>query len=560
MRLFQVLEALGGLGLFILGMKTMSDGLQRLSGSGFRRFVEKLAGNRLSAALTGSCLSSLMQSSGAASILVIGFVNAGLLSLYQALGMLIGTGLGTALAVQFIAFRISFLSLPAIFFGVALRLLSKRRRWTFLGEILLGFGLLFFGLEIMETRFSPLGENALFRQYHSLFADWPVVSMLTGALLTFAVQSGSAAIGIIIALAGSGAIGFHQAAAMLPGEMLGTAALAGIGAIGGTPEARRTAMYYAGIAVVSITALLVLFPLYLKLMDWLTPGGVLVAHHAGTGLSPPQAVAASRTGIARALANGYTVFSVCAAMVFLPSVGFLARSAARKLPGREGDMDIEPRSRFLDFRVINTPTLAFLQAGNELRRMALAAQSMLSETTRQFYGFNARTTTLIERRESLLDVLQKDISAFLVALARQPLDAEISAGIPALLSKVNDLEGIGDNCEIIMACLRRKKEGNVYFSDAAMEEIKALADKASYLTGLAVDCLDSLELPEAMAMAEMKGDLLLMAEELKTNHLLRLSNGACSVIAGLLFVDIITAFAKIGEYAFNIIETERRIR
>lgn len=560
MRLFQVLEALGGLGLFILGMKTMSDGLQRLSGGGFRRFVEKLAGNRLSAALTGSCLSSLMQSSGAASILIIGFVNAGLLSLYQALGMLIGTGLGTALAVQFIAFKISYLSLPAIFLGVVLRYFSKRRRWTFIGEILLGFGLLFFGLEIMETRFAPLGGNALFRGYHTLFADWPVVGILTGALLTLAAQSGSAAIGIIIALAGSGAIGFHQAAAMLPGEVLGTAALAGIGAIGGTPEARRTILYYSGIAVASVAALLFLFPLYLKLVYWITPGGGLMEVQSGTGLVQGATPAASREIIARALANGYTAFSALVAAVFLPCVGFLARSAARKQPGREGESDIEPRSRFLDFRVVNTPSLAFLQAGNELKRMAQAALAMLTETTRQFYRFNARTTSLIERRENLLDVLQKDISAFLVTLARQPLDAEIAAEIPALLSEVNDLEGIGDNCETIMDCLRRKKEGDVYFSDAAMEEIKALADKATYLTGLAVDCLDSLQVPDPVAVAEMKGDLLMMAEELKTNHLLRLSKGACTVIAGLLFVDIVSAFAKTGEYAFNIIETERRIR
>ncbi len=560
MRLFQVLEALGGLGLFILGMKTMSDGLQRLSGGGFRRFVEKLAGNRLSAALTGSCLSYLLQSSGAASILVIGFVNAGLLSLYQALGMLIGTSLGTAVAAQFIAFKISFLSLPAIFLGVVLRFFSKRRRWTFLGEILLGFGLLFFGLEVMETGFSPFGEHALFREYHSLLTDWPVVSVLTGALLTFVVQSGSAAIGIIIALAGSGAIGVHQAAAMLPGEMLGTALLAGIGAIGGTPEARRTVMYYAGIAVVSIAALLFLFPLYLKMIAWMTPDGVFVTQPHGPGLSPPQALAVSRGGVARALANGYTVFSVLTALLFLLSIGFLARSAAVKLPGREGDMDIEPRSRFLDFRVIDTPTLAFLQAGKELKRMAQAALSMVSDTTRQFHEFNARTTTLIERRENLLDVLQKDISAFLVALARQPLDAEIAAEIPLLLSKVNDLEGIGDNCETVMDCLRRKKESNVYFSDTAMAEIKAMADKAAYLTGLAADCHDSLQLPDPAATAGMKDDLLLMAEELKANHLLRLSKGACTVLAGLLFVDIVSAFAKIGEYAFNIIETERRIR
>lgn len=560
MRLFQVFEALGGLGLFILGMKTMADGLQRLAGGRFRRFIEKVAGNRLSAALSGSCLSSVLQSSGAASILIIGFVNAGLLSLYQALGMLIGTGLGTALAVQFIAFKISFLSLPAIFFGVALRFFSKRRRWAFIGEILLGFGLLFFGLEIMETRFSPLGENAIFQWYHSVVLDWRVFSVLTGALLTLLTQSGSAAIGIIITLAGSGAIGFPQAAAMIPGEILGTAALAGIGSIGGTPTARRTVLYYAGIAVASLAVLLLLFPFYLKLVAWVTPGDGFISQQLSKNLTQTGTPPASRGEIYRALANGYTLFSVLLAVLFLPFIGFFARSAAKTIPGKEGVADIEPRARFLDFRVINTPTLAFLQAGNELKRMAQAAHAMLSDTTLQFYEFNAKKASLIQQMENLLDLLQKDISAFLVTLARQPLDAEIAAEIPILLSAVNDLEGIGDNCENIMDCLRRKKEGNVYFSDTAMDEIKALADKVTYLTALAVDCLDSLEVPDAAAMAELRTELHRTAEELKTNHLLRLSTGACTVIAGLLFMDIVSAYTKIGDYAFTIIESERGIR
>jgi len=551
MRLFQLLEALGGLGLFILGMKTMSDGLRRLAGGGLRRFIERVAGNRLSAALTGSCLSSLLQSSGAASILIIGFVNAGLLSLFQALGMLIGTGLGTALAVQFIAFRITVLSLPAVFTGVVLRQFSKRRRWTFLGEILLGFGLLFFGLEIMESRFAPLGQSAIFQSYHSILADRLILSVLAGGLLTFLVQSGSAAIGIIIALAGSGAIGFQQAAAMIPGEVLGTAALAGIGAIGGTPEARRTVIYYALLAVLAVAFLLFLFPLYLDLIARVTPAA---------GISGSAGHAASKPAMARALANGYLVFSLLLAIFSLPSIGFFARTAARLRSRKEGAFDVEPRSKFLDFRVIDTPTLAFLQAGNELKRMAQAAFSMLTETTQQFYEFNAKKTAVIERRESLLDVLQRDISAFLVALARQQIDTEITAEIPGFLSTVNDLEEIGDNCEIIMECLRRKKEGDVYFSETAMDEIKGLAEKVSYLTGLAVDCLDSLETPDHGIVAGKKDDILQRAEELKANHLERLSKGACSVIAGLLFMDIVSAYAEIGEHAYAIIETERRTR
>src|SRR5512135_297729 len=202
MPLLMFLEALGGLGLFILGMKTMSEGLQRLAGERVRRSLEKLAGNRFSSAFLGSCLTSLLQSSGAASIVIIGFVNAGLLSLYQALGMLIGTGLGTTFVVQLIAFRISFVAAPGIFVGAILKFFSRKRKRVHLGEVILGLGLLFFGLNVMEANFMHLKESTIFMAYRSFFPSSHIVEVFLGALLTFFVQSGSASIGIIIALSG----------------------------------------------------------------------------------------------------------------------------------------------------------------------------------------------------------------------------------------------------------------------------------------------------------------------------------------------------------------------
>ncbi|RQW83717.1 MAG: Na/Pi cotransporter family protein [Geobacter sp.] len=559
MLLFQLLEALGGLGLFIFGMKTMADGLQRFSSGRFRRLVEKVGGNRLSAALMGGCLSSLLQSSGAASILVIGFVNAGLLSLYQALGMLVGTGLGTALAIQFIAFKISFLSLPAIFAGVVLRFFSKRRRWVFFGEILLGFGLLFFGLEVMETRLLPFGQAEIFRGTHSFPFDAPIANVLIGAIIAFLVQSGSAALGVILAVAGSGFIGFEQATAMALGEVIGTLALSAIGAIGGTLTAKRTVFFYGVISVVSVACVLLFFPFFLSLVAMVTPGyGEGVSHLRSVfSLTPPQPL--FHTVTARAVANSYTLFSIFMALVFLPFIGFFARSAGKILP-EKGEIDIEPYPRFIDFRVVNTPTLAFLQAGNELKRMAQVAQSMVSDTSEQFYEFNAKKATLIQQKENLLDVLQKEISSFLVLLARQAPNSEKPLEIPVFLSTVNDLEGIGDNCENILECLRRKKEGSVYFSETAMDELKSLAKMASYLMHLAVDALDSFDVPDAEAMQELKIELLSSEEDFKKNHLMRLSAGDCTVTAGLLFMEIIAAFTKIGDYSYSIIETQRTLR
>ncbi len=550
MGFLQVLEALGGLGLFVFGMKTMADGLQRLAGGKFRRLVERLTGNRLSAALTGSCLTSLLQSSGAASILIIGFVNAGLLSLFQALGMLVGAGLGTAFAVQFIAFRVTLLSLPVVFAGVLLRLYSTRRRLVFLGDILLGFGLLFFGLEIMESRFAVLGGSLLADSSRHYLLQWHGISVLLGALLTVVVQSGSAAIGIIIALAVGGIVAFDQAAAMVVGEILGTVFLAGIGVIGGSLTAKRTVLFYGFISGIALLLVLLFFPWYLRGIFWVTSWTTAVP------LYGPGAVGSSGlsgAAVARALANGYTLFILFLTVIFVPCIGFFARSAGRIFPFANASAT-EPRSQYLDFRVFTTPSLALLQAGNELMRMAQVTHSMVSDCISQLYDFSARRSTVISQKENLLDVVQKELSSYLVELARQPLTAEIATEIPVFLAAVNSFESIGDCCESVQDCLRRKKEENVYFSHNAMDELKGLAGRASCLTALAVDSLGETEPPSLDRARTLHREIVAEGDVLKANHLSRLSNGSCTVLAGLLFMDIVAAFVRVADHALACVE------
>ncbi|HLO26203.1 MAG TPA: Na/Pi symporter, partial [Geobacteraceae bacterium] len=222
MSLIVLWEVLGGLGLFILGMKSMSEGLQKLAGERVRRSLEKITGNRLTAALMGSCLASLLQSSSAASILVVGFVNAGLVSIYQALAVLLGTGIGATLAIQFIAFNVAYFALPFVFIGVILTFFSRRRKLVYGGNLLLGAGLVFLGLQIMEAGFSPISQNDILRGLQNSFFSWRISAVLVGAFLTVLMQSGSAATGIIIVMAGSGLLGFDTGVAMVIGEVLGT--------------------------------------------------------------------------------------------------------------------------------------------------------------------------------------------------------------------------------------------------------------------------------------------------------------------------------------------------
>jgi phosphate:Na+ symporter len=552
-------EALGGLGLFILGMKFMSEGLQKLAGERLRRSLEKITGNRLSAALMGSCLASLLQSSSAASILVVGFVNAGLISLYQALGVLIGTGIGATLAIQFIAFKVSFYALPVIFFGVLLKFFGRRRRWVYVGDLLLGAGLVFLGLQIMEAGFAPITQSAPFQGFQNRFFSWRISAVLSGAVLTFLIQSSSAATGIIIALAGSGLLSFESSTAMVVGEVIGASLIGVIASINGTLAAKRTALIYFIINTVAVGVVLLFFPLFLKTVHLLSPGEAEYTIRNATGGQAGNLFTVTRPYIARHLANAHTVFSFLSVLVFLPLLGFFTRSAAVILPGGEGGGDVEPRSKYIDMRVINTPTIAMLQARNELKRMAGIARTMFDDVAAQFHKYDAKRTTRIYQKEEALDILQREISGFLVLLSRQPLDAENSIKIPVMLHIISNLEHMGDQNEAILRCLRRKKEEKVLFSAPAMTELRTLAARVAEIVHLSIDSLDTKTDDGLENARTIKDSITQMQETMNNNHMQRLTSGNCTIIAGLLYGDIVSSFNKIAEYSLNIMKTGREL-
>jgi phosphate:Na+ symporter len=539
-----IIEALGGLALFIFGMRTMSEGLQKVTGERLRRLLERGAGNRLTAPLIGSCLASLLQSGSAASVLVVGFVNAGLLSLYQALGVLLGTGIGTTIAIQFIAFRVTALALPAITLGVFFSLFSRRRRIADWGGLLLGIGLVFFGLSIMEQACAPFSHSALLAGLRENLHSVRLMAVLLGALLTFLVQSGSATIGIVIALASGGILSYDASIAMVIGEVAGAALIPLIASIGGSQAAKRAVVIYIAITGAAIGLALIFFPLFLRAVDLVSPGDLSLLRQ-GTS---PELLTEARPLIARHLANAHTIFTVSSAVVFLPLIGFLARSAETWLPTRRSER--EPRPRFIDVRVIRTPTIALAQAWSELGRMGGIAGSMYRELISQFDDYNPKVAAAIRDRELVLDVLHRDMSQFLIALSRQTLSLERAVEIPLMLQMVNDIELIGDQSEAILRYLVRKKEENLRFSTSAMEELKGFAAKVGEAVAV---CERAVKGEEVDGLPALKLELATLEDELQKSHLRRLKSGRCSIVAGLLYGDMIASFSKIYHLCYSIV-------
>jgi phosphate:Na+ symporter len=558
MTLTSIWEAFGGIGLFILGMKFMSDGLQKIAGERLRSFLEKTTGNRLTAALMGSCLASLLQSSSAASILVIGFVNAGLVSLYQALAVLLGTGIGATLVIQLIAFKISSLALPSIFIGVILKFFGRNRRLVYIGDLLVGMGLVFLGLQIMEYGFEPISRSALVKGVHSHFFSWRITAVMLGALLTFLVQSSSAATGIVIALASSGLLTFADGVAIIVGGVIGTAAITAMAAINGTGAAKRTALIYFVINLLAVALALIFFPVFIKSIAFLSPGDAeFIAPSIDriiTNLTPP-----TRPYIARHLANAHTIFSFFSAILFLPFIGFFARSADILLPGRKEGLDIEPRPKFIDQRVINTPPIALLQVRNELKRMGEIARSMFGNTVEQFNQYDAKRGIRIKQEEEVLDILNREISGFLVLLSRRSINAANAIEIPVMLHIVSELEHMGDQAEAIQECLRKKKEGNILFSDKAINELKSLAAWVSEIVNLSTAALGNTSTETLETARTLKDTIKEMEEDFNKTHMTRLTTGSCSIAAGVIYTDIVNAFNRIAQYSFDIVESEQEL-
>lgn len=536
-----LLEALGGLGLFILGMKSMSDGLQKLAGDRVRRFIEGAAGNRLTAPLFGGILGFLLQSSSAAAILVVGSVNAGLMSLYQALAVLLGTGLGTVFSVHFLTLKIPYLSLPAIFIGVVLKFFSKRRRSAYLGDLLLGAGLLYFGLETMEAHFSPLREKAVFGHYDFLVSS-RFYALLSGAILTFMVQSGRTAVAIILALAANGLLSPEAGVAMICGDALGTSCMAAIGAIGGSVSAKRTVvLYFMMTAGAALLLLLFLRPF------------ILLAE-ALQGTAHPIALTT--------LAYAHALFNCFIPLLYLPFLGVLTRLTPRIFPNMDVNGQVETRPKYLDPRVLNTPSIALSLAKNELERMAETVVSMYSDLVSLFHRFNARKCSYIVQREELLDLLQKDISLFLVKLGRQPLSTTASEELPILFQSLNALEQMGDRIEQILDYMRRKKEDRIRFSDPAMQELKLLAETVGKLISLSADSIrySSLSASAIKDAAQLKKEIDDLTDRIQANHMHRLSAGQCTVVAGLIFLEILAAFGKVADQSIALITLTQKER
>lgn len=522
-----LLGVFGGLGLFIYGMSLMSKGMQKAAGDKLRKMIEMLTYNRYIAVLTGVIVTALVQSSSTTSVMVVGFVNAGLMTLNQAMGTILGARIGTTITAQIIAFNIASAALPIIGLGVILFLFVKRRTYRNIGQALLGFGILFLGLSIMGGNLNQLGDNPAFVNMLAAFGHNRLLGVLTGALFTAIIQSSSATVGVIIVLAGEGILDLDAALALTLGACAGTSVTALLASIGTNLAARRAAMAHVLFSILGSLMLI-------GFLDYVAVFARLLS-----------------TELPRQIALGQTLMAVVTTLSFLPLISFFARLVKIIIPG-EDISSIRMGSQYLDRRLLPTPSIALGAAKKEIQRMAGLAVEMVDNALDMLFADKLNMLAIVEGKEEVMDELESDITVYLAELSHQSISAAQGRDLASLFHAINDLERIGDHALNIAQLCDQRAERRLVFSDQAMEDIRRMYAEVKDIMTKAVTAFagGDRQLARQVMAADRKIDQ--MEKQLRESHICRINEGKCFPPSGVVFLDIIANLERIGDHSTNI--------
>ncbi|WP_303850348.1 Na/Pi cotransporter family protein [Seleniivibrio woodruffii] len=527
---------MGGLGMFLYGMKLMSEGLQKSAGDGLKRIIEKFTSNRFVGTFVGAIVTTVIQSSSATTVMVVGFVNAGLMNLMQALSVVFGANIGTTITAQLIAFKVTALAMPCIGIGVVFAMFSSNAKLKYYGEIVLGFGLLFFGMETMTHSFAPLKDLKWFTDMFVFFSRNPIAACFAGAALTMIVQSSSATVGITIALATTGIVDFTAASALVLGENIGTTITANLAAISANRTAKQAALGHFMFNLIGVCYMLVLLPVLIHFVDAVTPGAVDFIAADG-----------SKPNIARHIANLHTSFNIINTIVFLPFLPQLAKLCERIIKPEQNTMTKLLR---LDANMLKTPSIAVAQAKKEVVNMSKISLDML-RLSRESYNTKISKVSDIKHMEFKLDQYETEFNEFLSLLSRQNISASTAKTIEELTHVIQNLEKLGDNADNIAKFTDRMLRKNMAFSEEADREIKYMFD---VVERFAVATIAHYGTDDDIKEIDLNDEELVdsLRKKFKNNHMHRLNEGKCNINSGLIFVDIVNNLEKAADHVYNI--------
>jgi len=516
----------GGLALFLYGLRILSDGLKRALGRRMRGLLERITGRAYRGVIVGALASGILQSSSMTMVLLIGLINAGILTLTQGVGVMLGSEIGTTLTAQMIAFKIGNYYLPILACGFLLGEVFRGKRAGDVGRVILGFGLLFLGMTVMSSGLRGLAESEVILGLLEACGSSVLLGVGVGTAVTAIIQSSSAMTAMVIAMGAAGIITLPAAVALILGANIGTTVTGVIASFGASLSSRRLA---AAQVVVNLAGVLLFLP--------------VVVPYA-------QFVAGTASTLTRQIANAHTFFNVLVTLVSLAAVGGLVWIATRIVPGREAAIDTTPR--FLGDEFLRTPSLAVDQAGREVRQMGELTRQMLTACRDGLIDRDESQTGLVLLIEEGVDGLQRAIEGFLDRVDSGQLPEREARRLHVLLHVTGDIERVGDHAvnigERASLCLRQ----NLRLSEQAIRELDHMFDKTIAVYARALDALGSEDRSVAEWVLEAEKEIDQLEMRYKENHIRRLRQMQCDATAGILFVEILRNLERIGDHAVNI--------
>ena len=529
---------IGGLGFFFFGIRMMSDSLRKVSSDRLKNVLELLTRNRLISLTTGIVVTILIQSSSALTVMLVGFVNAGLMTLQQAIPVIFGANIGTttmAWIVSFIAVLDIFaFALPLVAIGFLMMEVPKRPHVKNWGGAIFGFSVLLVGLGFMKDSVAPLQASQHVRDIMINFSRYPILGVLVGTVATMVLQSSGATIAIVQVLAFRGLIDFPSAVALILGDNIGTTITAQLAAIGTNTGAKRVAWAHTMFNVFGVCYMLVFVYLgwYQRLVQSFFPSGI------------------TEGNIMMHIALAHTIFNVANTIVFLPGTKLLQRVVERIVPQKEELISMRPK--YLEKRLLETPIIALEQSKKEIIGMLRLADSALRDSFGLFFTEKWELVQKVKRKEEAVDNLQAEITRYLIDISMRQLDEAEAEQIPVFIHTVNDVERIGDHAENILELAQRKIDQKLSFSDDAKAELKRMIDTVQEMIAEVALGLETGDNTHAHRALHCEDQLNQMQIELRHSHVQRLNDGSCKVLSGLVYLDFVDFLEKIGDHLTNI--------
>ncbi len=534
MSIANILSMAGGLGLFLFGIRTMGDGLENAAGAKLKRMLEVLTGNRFLAVLVGFVVTAIIQSSTATTVMVVGFVNAGMMTLAQAVGVIMGANIGTTVTSLLIALNFSSVAAASVLVGVILMLASKKTLVKNLGSIFTGFGLLFLGIDLMSDSMAPLRESAGFMNFIVAVSDSPLrplFGILLGIVMTAVLQSSSASVGVLQTLAMQGLVPLKFSVFVLFGQNIGTCLTALFSTVGAKKNSKRAAVIHLLFNLLG-TGMFILIALLTPYIEWIEKFS-----------SDPMAQ----------IAISHIVFNVVSTIVLFPFAKLLVKLSCLIVPGKD-DSESEMHCRFIDDRLLNTPPFAVMQVGKEVARMAKLARDNFETSAYALINRSDKDLDKVMEKEEVINYLNHHITSYLVKLNALDITDSDSDYIARVFHAINDIERVGDHATNLAEAAERNIGDGLTFSDAARDELNQLCGSVITLLDRSIEAFDrqSLGDGEAKELSDLEehiDDLTLTCQDA---HIFRLNRNECNTEAGMLYLNTITDFERVGDHAINI--------